>query len=351
MHTDFVSPSDSRWNEALPALGHDIYDLPEYVAVCGRYEEATPVAFYAREGAQFALIPLLQRPLPSSFGAPLSWSDATSPYGYSSALFTGGTEWSLRAVNAFVGACAERQIISVFVRLHPLLPSAPALDSAGIRVSHGETVHVDLTLPTQVLRNQLRSGHKYDIRRLHSQGFTVVADDWVLYDPFIQVYWETMRRLDADPYYLFPTDYFQDFRQALGSRLHLFSVLAPDCSVAAAGLFMETEGIVEYHLSGTAQKYRHLAPIKLMLDCAINWAKAAGNRVLHLGGGVGSRDDALFRFKTGFSDLRSPFQTWRVICDHKRYVELTEDAGVFDAPIDGFFPAYRASAETLIATK
>jgi hypothetical protein len=88
-----------------------------------------------------------------------------------------------------------------------------------------------------------------------------------------------------------------------------------------------------------------------MLDCAINWAKAAGNRVLHLGGGVGSRDDSLFRFKTGFSDLRSPFQTWRVICDHKRYVELTEDAGVFNAPIDGFFPAYRASTETLFATE
>ena len=158
MHTDFLSPSDNRWNEALRALGHDIYDLPEYVAVCVRCEEAESVAFYAREGAQFALIPLLQRPLPSSLGAPLSWSDATSPYGYSSALFTGGPEWSFRAVNAFVEACAERQIISVFVRLHPLLPSAPALDSAGNRVRHGETVHVDLTVPEQLLRNQLRSG-------------------------------------------------------------------------------------------------------------------------------------------------------------------------------------------------
>src|SRR5471032_552387 len=130
MQTDFISPSDSRWNEALRTLGHDIYDLPEYVAVCGRAEEATPAAFYASEAGNYALIPLLRRPLPPSLGAPPSWSDAKSPYGYSSALFTDKPDWSFRAVTAFVEACTERQIISVFVRLHPLLAPAAALDSA-----------------------------------------------------------------------------------------------------------------------------------------------------------------------------------------------------------------------------
>lgn len=152
-----------------------------------------------------------------------------------------------------------------------------------------------------------------------------------------------MRRLHADPCYLFSTDYFQDLRQSLGSRLHMFSVLAPDCSVAAAGLFTETENIVEYHFGGTAQEYRHLSPAKLMMNCAINWAKATSNRVLHLGGGVGCRNDALFQFKTGFSNLRSEFETCHVNCDQKRYDELTEDAGLRDAPIDRFFPAYRAT--------
>jgi hypothetical protein len=245
---------------------------------------------------------------------------------------------------AFVEACAERNIISVFVRLHPLFASAAALASAGTVVQHGETVRVDLTLPEAVLVRQQRSGHESDIRRLRSQGFTVVVDEWSLYARFNVIYRETMHRVGADPYYLFSNDYFQDLRCALGPHLHLFSVLAPDGPLAAAGLFMESEGIVEYHLSGTAENYGHLAPTKLMLDVAIKWAKAAGNRVLHLGGGVGSRNDALFRFKTGFSDLRSSFQTWRVICDHARYVRLTEEAGIFGTSADGFFPAYATSA-------
>ncbi len=341
MKADFICPSDNRWNEALCALRHDVYDLPEYAAVCSKYENATPVAFYVREGAQYALIPLLQQILPSRLGAPGSWSDVASPYGYSSALFTDGSGWPLRVLSEFVDACAGRNIISVFVRLHPLLASSSALDSAGIKIAHGETVYVDLTLPKDVLLNQQRSGHRYDIRRLDSQGFKVVVDDWLLYDRFVQVYWETMRRLNADPYYLFPAAYFRDLRQALDSRLHLFSVLAPDCSVAAAGLFTEMQGIVQYHLSGTAEEYRRHAPTKLMIDRAIAWARGAGNRILHLGGGVGSRDDALFRFKTGFSGLCATFHTWRLICDTKQYNELVEAAGASSAPGSEFFPAYR----------
>ena len=343
MRIDFIDPSDSRWNEALGAAAeHDVYDLAEYAAVCGKYEGAAPIAFYASEGAQFCLIPLLQRPLPPSFGAPAAWSDATSPYGYSSALFVGDGEWPLRAVQAFVGTCAERDIISVFVRLHPLLsvPTA-ALDAAGIRVRHGNTVHMDLTLPEQALRDQQRSGHRYEIRRLHLDDFKVVVDDWSLYDRFVQLYWEAMRDLNADPYYLFPAGYFGDLRRSLGPRLHLLSVLAPDRSVAAAGLFTETQGIVQYHLSCTAEEHRRRAPSKLMLDYAITWAKSAGNHVLHLGGGAGSQADGLFRFKTGFSKTHAPFHTWRVICDPKRYSELIEAAGAFDVPPEGFFPAYR----------
>jgi hypothetical protein len=194
-----------------------------------------------------------------------------------------------------------------------------------------------------VLRSQLRNNHRRDICRLHAQSFTVVEDDWTQYDQFIKIYREAMRRLDAAPCYLFPHDYFINLRQALGSRLHLISVLAPNRSIACAALIMETEGLVGYHLGATAQEYRHLAPTKLMLEHVIHWAKAAGNKILHLGGGVGARDDALLRFKTGFSDLRSTFQTWRVICDQKRYVELTEAVGGYNTPINGFFPSYRIS--------
>lgn len=342
MLTEFISPSDQRWRESLRTVRHDIYDRPEYVAICAKYEKATPTAFYASEGTNFCLIPLLRRTLPAQLGAPASWSDAVSPYGYSSALFSGDAGWALRAVSALIRACAESGIISVFIRVHPLLATpVGVLESAGIRVLHGSTVYVDLTLPAEELNAQLRKCHRVEIRRLRDRNFKVIIDDWSLLEEFMQIYWAGMQRLDADQYYFFPADYFYDLRSSLGPLLHLLSVIGPDSSVAAAALFTETDGIVQYHLSGTAQAYRHCAPSKLMIEHAITWAKSAGNRILHLGGGVGSRNDGLYEFKAGFSSLRSPFYTWRLISDPERYSTLADAAGASGTPADEFFPAYR----------
>ena len=81
-----------------------------------------------------------------------------------------------------------------------------------------------------------------------------------------------------------------------------------------------------------------------MIDDMVAWAHARGNRVLHLGGGVGGREDSLFHFKQGFSDWLIPFYTWRIVVDEVRYRQAmdvlapTGDGG----DRSGHFPAYRA---------
>lgn len=334
MLTDFLKPADFRWRQVLDAVRHDVYDLPGYAALSGEADGAEPLAFYARENDACCLVPLLRRRLPAHLHAPAGWSDAISPYGYSGALFAGDDRWASRAVRAFREACAARGILSVLLRLHPLL-AAPeeALAAEGEVVAHGETVWVDLTAAAQV-----RSDHRAGIRRLRREGFGVRVDDWSLYGRFQEIYAETMSRLDADSAYRFSASYFQRLAEELGAHLHLISVVAPDGAVAAAGLFTELGGVAQFHLSGTAEAYRRLAPSKLMLDAAIEWARANGNRVLHLGGGLGARQDSLFEFKAGFSPLRARFATWRMICDPARYAALSGGAVVES------FPAYRRAA-------
>ena len=76
------------------------------------------------------------------------------------------------------------------------------------------------------------------------------------------------------------------------------------------------------------------------------WAKERGNRLMHLGGGVAGAQDKLFDFKTGFSKLRSPFYTWRLVSDPEVYARLCQKwelaTGKTANPPDLFFPAYRA---------
>ncbi len=92
--------------------------------------------------------------------------------------------------------------------------------------------------------------------------------------------------------------------------------------VAATGLFVETDGIVQYHLSGTGGDFRDIQPTKLMMHFARAWARERGDYVLHLGGGVGGAADSLMHFKTGFSPLRHVFTTLRVVIDEEEYHRL-----------------------------
>ena len=343
MVAEFIATDDPRWADVLIRLEHDVYDLPRYIEMCSEYEHAKPAAFYSCEGDCYCLIPLLLRRLPCHLGAPSEWCDASSPYGYSSALFCGDALWYGKAMEAFTKTCRANNIISVFIRLNPLI-DFPADETAvpGERTLHGRTVGVDLTLSEEEIRKQARQNHRVNISRLRREKFTTTVDDWSRYSQFIKVYDETMDRLNADSYYRFGVRYFERLKEALNEKLHLLSVISPDGQMAAGKLLTEVNGIVQYHLGGTATQYRGLAPAKLAVDAAIWWAKERGNRILHLGGGVGGREDELFRFKQGFSERTFQFETWRIVTDSVKYAQVARAGAWATSDSPSFFPSYRA---------
>jgi len=122
-----------------------------------------------------------------------------------------------------------------------------------------------------------------------------------------------------------------------------------DGDLAAAALLTEVNGIVEYHLAGTADAHVAASPSKLVVDFARSWARARGNRWLHLAGSLGP-GDSLYQFKVGFSPDRRPVQTLRIVVDVNRYRELVGRCEQTDETADetgGFFPAYRKPGSPL----
>ena len=71
---------------------------------------------------------------------------------------------------------------------------------------------------------------------------------------------------------------------------------------------------------------------------------------MHLGGGVGSREDSLLHFKKGFSDRRHVFSTWRWVVEPDAYRSLCDRNDRRNAelgapsPSCDYFPRYRCSA-------
>ena len=343
---EFISSEDPRWEKFLRTCRHDFYHLPEYAKLCAKYEGATPAAFYAEDGHTAFLAPLMIRPIPRNLGAPEGWSDAVSPYGYSTPLVTPPQASLEASLEAFCLAARQRSLVTAFFRLHPLLVlNHEGLGRIGNVVKHGQTVFIDLTESSEAIWAQTHGWHRREIQRLVRLGFTVSLDDWKRFEDFFTIYHETMQRVKAKEMYLFPREYFEDLRAALGERLHLCCVLSPENEVATACLFVEMLGIVQIHLMGTARKFLRLAPSKLATDFIRRWAQERSNEVLHLGGGVGSSSDSLFEHKAGFAKGRSDFYSYRIVFDAEKYDQLIPLASAIGQETrstdSDFFPAYR----------
>lgn len=356
MEVDLVDDRAPAWGAFLSDIDHDIYHLPGYVALSAAreapQERPEARAVIARDGDRAMLLPLIIRDVEEAGGS----RDAVSPYGYPGPLFRGDPDAAFiaDACAAIVVRLRDERVVSLFVRTHPLLNrDVDGLASAGTIVEHGETVSIDLTASTEALWNATRSGHRNEINRAIRSGARAYLDEgWTHESTFVELYHATMRRLGANERYLFGADYVQALRAVLGPRLHL-CVVDVDGAIAAAGLFTETCGIVQYHLSGSDPAFSRQYPTKLMLDFVRGVMKERNDRVMHLGGGLEAADDSLFRFKAGFSNQRQPFRTWRVVVDPDRYAELCRATYPEADPADatGFFPIYRRPDQRPIPTR
>ena len=331
---------------------HDFYHLPCYHRLAESRGEGNAHLFVHDDGSHLIALPLLLRPLPDGSGA--DWSDATSVYGYAGPVASHADMPGQVVRNfqqALTGALAERHVVTAFSRLHPLIAQHAVLAGLGECHPGGQTVSIDLTLPADVARARFRASHRTRINKLRRDGVTGMIDGEKRHlREFISIYHETMRRVGAQDSYFFDEEYFTGLVECLGSALQLFVTTDSAGNVLCGALFTICDGVVQYHLGGTRDSALTISPMALLFDTARLWASEQRARILHLGGGVGGGEDSLFRFKSGFSDSRHDFATWRWIIAPEVYRKLCDERLRADQlhglePVSAdFFPAYRCPA-------
>jgi hypothetical protein len=344
----------AEWPKVLERLPHDVYHQPGYVRICAQRERGDALAVHVTGPAGELFLPLIRHTLPAPWLH--GWNDVTSPYGYAGPLvgLTEGATASDRddflpsAIESLCDLLLEERVATAFLRFNPAMPlTMRPFARAGQLVLHGHTVALDLREDESVLWRGVRANHRSGIRRGERRGHRVVRDaEWEHLDEFVAIYRETMDRVGAASTYYFDRSYFEALRSAVGKeRLHLF-VVKDDERTLAGALFAETDGVVQYHLGGTHTADLKWQPHKLLYWTVALWAKGRQNRMLHLGGGLGGREDSLFHFKAGFSDARLPFYTWRKILNAELVDSMLASLGLQHEDSD-FFPAYRQSRAPL----
>lgn len=337
------------WQAVLDAApAYDFYHLPAYHALAERRGEGSARLFVYREGDVTIALPLMLRPLNQEPWMPADQRDAmdaTSVYGYAGPLASHeqpGAAVLDRFRAALQGTLRNMGVATVFSRLHPLLPQAPILVGLGECSAVGRTVSIDVTRSDDEILAGMHRSHRQDVQLLTRQGYKLLVDDRLEHlGTFMEIYNENMRRVSATPDYFFPADYFQTI---LADPAHArLMLLTKDDRVVCGSIFLVCNEIVQFHLSGTSQEYLTGSPIKLLLFEAARWGREQGRRVLHLGGGLGSKEDSLFKFKARFSDRRHDFRVWRWVIDPARYADLCSCRTAWDAAGQetDYFPAYR----------
>ncbi len=317
-----------RWDAVLRAAGvTDVYYSRGYVAASAGLADAEPVLLrLAGDAGDVFLACLLRR-------GPL---DVVTPYGYGGPVGAGADPPLAAFPAAYEAWCERRGAISSFLVFHPLLGNAESPAAAGFRTSAlAGTVAWSLGGPD--LLAAMHRHHRRLVRRAQTAGYEIAiepAPDGL--DEFAGLYEQTMRRAGASPFYFFPRSYWD----ALLAGVKLVRVdVRERGTLVASVLGIGGPPWLHYHLGAAADAARGTGASHLALYSLAAWASEQGYETLHLGGGVGGREDSLLEFKLRFAPHgRVPAAIGKAVHDRAGYLRLTGGAAI---DWDAFFPGYR----------
>jgi dTDP-glucose pyrophosphorylase/CBS domain-containing protein len=312
----------------------DVYYRPGYVSAYSFANDSEPVAMVIHSGSTTALIPMLIRNF--DVGGQ-SLRDAITPYGYGGLLRLTGP--------AHPGARVARQIFSELrdwarsfglvactLRLHPLFDQE---DCWGIQeitndwtrsFPRGQTTAIELGRWDAARRRLtgMYKGRRYDLKKARlslqvriSTGPSVGEDLSVFRD----LYLKAMYRVRANPFFLFPDEYFETLVRGLGNKFAVVTALHHDHPVASS-IFLVDRDFMHYHLACSNDEGRARGASTLLLITASEWGHQRGCTLLHLGGGL-QPGDGLWSFKRSFGGPVFQYSYMTIASDIEKYKFLS----------------------------
>ncbi len=334
-----------KWDDIVRSFKeHDVYWLSGYTKAFELNGDGTPLLFFYDDGNVRGINVVMKRDiaLHKHFKTLLQegeYFDFSTPYGYGGWLVEGQDSNKLFA--AYEDYCKKERIVSEFVRFHPLIENHRFCCAHYQTVPLGKVVVMDTAAYDTVWAN-LTSKNRNMVRKAEKNGVEVkMGNSPELYGVFRQIYNATMDKDNAADYYYFGEGFYKSVGEDLAHAANIFYAVYGDKIIAAA-IMLEANGRMNYHLSGSLTEYAGLAPTNLILCRAAEYCSSKGIKTLYLGGGVGSGEDGLYKFKKSFNrneDTKRFYIGKKIFCDDV-YQKLVSLRNGVEA--SGYFPQYRA---------
>lgn len=339
----------ANWDNLVRSFpNYDTYWLSGYVKAFQLHGDGEPLLFYyeSKNSAVRGINVVMKRDIANAeqFYGKLEhgkYFDFSTPYGYGGWLIENPQNESTDCLfEEYEQYCQKENIVSEFVRFHPVIKNHLVVGSHYETVQLGEVVTIDLAGPETIWEN-FSSKNRNVIRKAINNGIKIYNGRYPnIYEVFRNLYNKTMDKDNAKDYYYFKPEFYDSLLNDLAEDAQVFYAQMPDGTVIAASIMLAANKMMNYHLSGSLREYSSLAATNLLLYKAALWGCANGYRTLYLGGGVGLGEDNLFKFKRAFyKGELNRFWIGKKVFLNECYEKLCR---ISSSSSSSFFPQYRS---------
>src|SRR5699024_5496764 len=317
----------------------DIYFESNYGKLYETVENGESIVFeYESQDGKIKHI-FIKREIPTLINDEVYY-DIVTPYGYGGPLIVESinkVELVKGFEREFKKYCLENNLVSEFIRFHPILKNYSDFESVydtkylrqtvGTSMNHEDVFTKEFSKSTRkTIRRSLRDGITYEFIENPNN-----------LKSFMDIYYSTMDRNKATDYYYFDENYFGSFQEYFNDKLLLVNVKI-DNKLIASSLNLIGSEILHVHLSGTLTEYMKYSPAYIIKYATVEWAKDQQIDVIHYGGGTtNSSEDSLFKFKKRFGqNTEFEFHIGKKVWNEEIYDSLCSENNI-DKSIE-FFP-------------
>lgn len=252
------------------------------------------------------------------------FKDASSPYGYGGPLSSSADPGFLAAAwQAYGQWMSLHRVVVEYVRFHPALANERLYGGA---VAENRTV-VWMDLEAADIASAYAPRLRQTLKKANRAGLVYRECELAAHaGQFGAFYRQAMAEIGADPFFLFDEGYFGQLASSGLARLGLCQRAGdPGGPWLAACLFLDGQGLREYHLSATSPEGRAVAAPAFALHEGALAARRQGLRRMYLGGGSDVRpDNPLLFFKSAFSPDRLSYRTGSSVFRSDDYAQLKQ---------------------------
>nr|WP_254178070.1 MULTISPECIES: GNAT family N-acetyltransferase [unclassified Planococcus (in: firmicutes)] len=288
----------------------------------------------------------LKREIPIDLLGRGPYYDLITPYGYGGPIIEAADENDKKELaqiffREFRKYCQTENIVSEFIRFHPILKNAADFKEWYATDFMRNTIQTRLVETEDPLMTEYSPSVRRCIRKALEQGVEYkVSVNPPNLDQFKDLYFQTMNRNKADAFYYFNDAYFEQCLHLLGPQLVVVEVKWKGHIIAMSLNFVSND-LLHVHLTGSLEQYHHLYAPHILQYALLRWGMKNGMKLIRHGGGrTNDPDDKLYLYKKKYGRAQElEFYTGKKIWNLEIYNSLCTEAIVEDDC--SFFPAYR----------